>query len=73
MVSGKSPVDALGGQTLLHWKIVQDIVVIVVGQEVVVAHIMESKERDHDQHDAHRGDLPRLVGACSSLRGVCGL
>ena len=59
--SCKRPVDALHVYALLYVLVLQNIVIIVVGKEIVVAHALIGKNGNHSKKKAHSGNLPRLM------------
>jgi Cu/Zn superoxide dismutase len=50
----------------MHMLIVQDIVAIVAGKEIVVPHTLKGNHGNQRKEDAHSGNLPRLMSCRSN-------
>jgi hypothetical protein len=61
MKGGKRPRDALHGQPLMDMGVFQDIVVIVITEEIVVANAAKGDESNYCKDDADSDYLPRPI------------
>ena len=74
---GEYPGQALPGHALLDMRVFSDLVVIVHGEEVVVANTVVGDGSGEHEDDAAGGNLPGLVGwggdggVFAGLRALC--
>src|SRR5271157_4672274 len=72
VIGGEGPADALRGQALMDLGVIDDIDVIVVGEEVVVAHASVREDGGRGEEEADCGELPWFVGGKCGGKGVYG-